>query len=95
MITNDICKSCQLCCLGVLTQNGYCPNLSSTGCIGKWEDRDEGCQAYPFIIVQDDRSVVKRRIFIDTACPHWKLFAEQENEIKKSNIGPTIFLRTS
>lgn len=93
MITDDICRICQKCCIGVLTENGMCPHLTSTGCKFKWEDRDDGCKAYPFVIIDDDRSMVKRRYFLDTACPYWRVFGDQLDQLKKDKLGPTIFLR--
>lgn len=82
MILNEVCANCGKCCLGEL--NGTfkkCEWLRNKGCILTDEGRNKVCLVYPYVIIDDRRYPITRRIFLDTACPHWKLFVDQRDKI--------------
>jgi hypothetical protein len=45
------------------------------------DHRDSGCNFFPFVIIDDHRFVNHRRVFLDTACPHYLEFAKFRNQI--------------
>lgn len=85
MIVNDICKTCGgLCCQGKISGKPQCKWLGKDGCFLCATHRDNACNLYPFIIVEDQRFPIKRRIFLDTACPYFQEFAKDREKIPDS-----------
>ena len=76
MIENNVCATCRKCCTGEISGNGVCTFYTSTGCSALWENRNEGCRFYPFIVVRDMTfaNANQIRVLLDTACPHYKEF---------------------
>ena len=86
-IEHNICKDCKKCCNGELSGSKPCKGLTSTGCMLSWGDRNVICKYYPIIIMIDPRFVQTKRIYVDTACPHWRLFGDMAESIKDDDIG--------
>ena len=82
MITNNVCASCKMCCEGTILGTLPCWKYTSNGCSLTWDQRSDGCKAYPFVVVDDGRFPVGERIFIDTACPHWRAFWDELEKVK-------------
>ena len=87
MITNNsICGKCGgICCQGKLSGKTACKWLTSTGCVACEIHRCPACLLYPFVLIEDTRFPNTRRVFLDTACPHFLEFAKYLDQIKKDD----------
>ena len=82
MIVSDICKQCGgICCKGEISGHPPCAWLLENGCKIPPELRDNSCNHYPFIIVEDKRFPKSRRVFLDTGCPYFGEFVKMRDQI--------------
>jgi len=91
-----ICKECHICCEGKISGLSPCLDYDkTTGCTLPWEERDYGCRFYPFVVVRDERYIIKTRIFLDTGCPHHREFLDLLEEMQQMENPPPQIVLTS
>lgn len=93
MIVNDICKQCGgICCKGEISGLPQCAWLTETGCIIPPEKRDNSCNHYPFVIIEDKRFVKSQRVLLDTGCPYYHEFEKMRDQIKEGETYSILIL---